>query len=122
MSSVTPAQKRPPGISSREVDRWVRRFESAWQAGKRPAIENYLPPEAALRSAVLVELVHIDTEFRFDDGEEVRVEQYLRRYPALAEDRATVVDLIAAEFGRVYGSLRLLPTWRRCMVQEKFSA
>jgi N-acyl-L-homoserine lactone synthetase len=32
------------------------------------------------------------------------------------------VYLIAAEHGKVHGSLRLLPTWRRCMASEKFSA
>jgi N-acyl-L-homoserine lactone synthetase len=36
-------------------------------------------------------------------------------------DDEHAVYLIAAEFGKVYGSVRLLPTWRRCMVQEKFA-
>jgi serine/threonine protein kinase len=98
MSSVTPSQDRPVRVNSRDVDRWVRRFEAAWQAGKRPNLENFLPPEASLRAAVLVELVHIDMEFRFDDGEDVRIETYLRRHPDLSNDRAKLLDLIAAEF------------------------
>jgi N-acyl-L-homoserine lactone synthetase len=36
-------------------------------------------------------------------------------------DDEHAVYLIAAEFGQVYGSVRLLPTWRRCMVLESFS-
>jgi serine/threonine protein kinase len=98
MSSVTGAKERKADAGPREVDQWVQRFESAWREGKRPAIEDYLPPEASLRGRVLVELVHVDLEFRLDDGEEARVETYLRRYPALADDRGTVLDLIAAEF------------------------
>ena len=98
MSSVVPAQDRSLSGNSREVDRWVRRFEAAWQAGKRPNLDNFLPPEASLRAEVLVELVHIDMEYRFDDGEDVRIETYFRRYPALASNRTTALDLIAAEF------------------------
>jgi hypothetical protein len=98
MSSAVPAQDRPVRVSSREVDRWVRRFEAAWKAGKRPNLENFLPPEARLRAEVLVELVHIDMEYRFDDGENVRIETYFLRYPALTSERATALDLIAAEF------------------------
>ena len=98
MTPVTPAQDRPVRASSREVDRWVRRFEAAWKAGKQPNLENFLPPEANLRGEVLVELVHIDMEFRFDDGEDVRIETYLGRYPTLTSNRATALDLIAAEF------------------------
>src|SRR5262249_29523564 len=98
MSSATPARERNADAVPREVDRWVRRFESTWREGKRPIIEDFLPPEATLRVPVLIELVHVDLEFRLDEGESARVETYLRRYPALTEDRETVLDLIAAEF------------------------
>src|SRR5581483_348121 len=30
------------------------------------------------------------------------------------------VYLVAAERGEVHGSLRLLPTWKRCMISERF--
>jgi hypothetical protein len=98
MSSVISAKERQAGVSPGEVDRWVRRFESAWREGKRPVIEDFLPPEATLRDSVLIELIHVDLEFRLDEGEPARVETYLRRYPALAGERETVLDLIAAEF------------------------
>src|SRR5262249_43649702 len=98
MSSATPAQDRPVRASPREVERWVRRFEAAWKAGKRPNLENFLPPEANLRAEVLVELFHIDMEFRFDDGDDVRIETYFHRHPTLTSNRSTALDLIAAEF------------------------
>jgi N-acyl-L-homoserine lactone synthetase len=34
------------------------------------------------------------------------------------DDEESAVYLIACENGRVYGSVRLLPTWRRCMLTE----
>jgi acyl-homoserine lactone synthase len=37
-------------------------------------------------------------------------------------DCEEAVYLIAAEFGQVHGSVRLLPTWRRCMALECFPA
>ena len=38
------------------------------------------------RSAVLVELVHIDLECRLKTGEPARVESYLERFPELSQD------------------------------------
>ena len=84
---------------------WVRleriadRFEEAWRRGERPAIDAYLPPPEAAddRRSVLIELVHAEIEFRLGHDEPARVEEYLRRYPVLAQDRAVVWELIAAE-------------------------
>jgi tRNA A-37 threonylcarbamoyl transferase component Bud32 len=76
----------------------IRRFEAAWLRGERPAIDDYLPADAADRPAVLLELVHADLECRLRVGEAVRVETYLQRYPDLAADSASVIDLIVTEF------------------------
>ena len=75
----------------------VKRFEHAWRQGPRPAIDDYLPTGDPLRSRVLIELVHIDLELRLKAGEAARVEEYLARYPELADDRAVTLELIAAE-------------------------
>ena len=56
-----------------------------------------LPIGDPLRSRVLIELVHIDLELRLKAGEAARVEEYLARYPELADDRAVALGLIAAE-------------------------
>jgi serine/threonine-protein kinase len=77
----------------------IKRFEQAWRRGLRPAIEDYLPDEEAMRQVVLVELVHTELELRLKSEEAARVEEYLARYPELACDRATVVGLLAAEYG-----------------------
>src|SRR5206468_2759568 len=76
----------------------VERFVSAWRQGPRPVLEDHLPAGGELRDALLVELVHTDLELRLKAGEAARVEDYLARHPALAADRAAVVELIAAEY------------------------
>src|SRR5262245_41352953 len=77
----------------------VKRFETAWRQEQRPAIEDFLPADESLRSRVLIELVHVDLELRIKAGEAVRVEEYLTRYPEIAKDRATTLELIASEYG-----------------------
>jgi serine/threonine protein kinase len=76
----------------------VELFENAWQSGKRPEIDNYLPREGPDRRPLLAELVHVDLERRLKAGEPVRVEQYLERYPELKLDQGVVLKLLAAEF------------------------
>ena len=76
----------------------VRRFENAWPEGSGRRIDDYLPTAAALRSRVLIELVHIDLELRLKAGEVARVEEYLQRYSELAENPTVALDLIAAEY------------------------
>jgi serine/threonine protein kinase len=76
----------------------VERFEEAWQAGRRPCLDDHLPPGPGRRPALL-ELAHIDLEWRLKAGEAARVEDYLARFPELAEDTDAVQELIAAEYG-----------------------
>ena len=81
-----------------ECEGLIKAFEAAWRRGDAPAIEEYLRTEGSERSALLVELVHIELEFRLKSGESVYVERYLSAYPQLADNRDTVLDLITAEY------------------------
>lgn len=74
----------------------VTSFEQAWRE-RRPAIEEFLTGADKERVPLLIELVHVELEFRLKDGEPARVEEYLARFPELAEEQMAV-DLIAAEF------------------------
>jgi predicted Ser/Thr protein kinase len=76
----------------------IRRFELAWQQGTRPNLSDYLPAELVTDPRLLLELVHIDLEFRIRAGDQARVEEYLDRFPSLDDDRERLIDLIAAEF------------------------
>jgi predicted ATPase len=76
----------------------IRRFERDWAAGLRPDMDAYLPGPGLPPRGLLVELVHIDLEFRLKAGEPVRAGHYLARFPQLATDPDVAADLIAAEF------------------------
>ncbi len=76
----------------------AERFEEAWQGGQRPALEDYLPAGSAERRLVLIELIHTDLEYRLKAGDPARVEDYLRRFPALTADSEVMVDLLVAEY------------------------
>jgi serine/threonine-protein kinase len=80
------------------LERLVERFEAAWQRGRRPDVEHYLREvRAADRPALLVELAHVDLEYRLKAGDGARAEDYLGRYPELRDDREAALGLIAAE-------------------------
>lgn len=87
----------PPGVQA-HVEEIIDRFEEAWRAPGPPHIEAFLPADETLFRPVLVELVHVDLEHRLKRREAVGVTAYLRRYPELADDRGTLVELLAAEF------------------------
>jgi predicted ATPase len=93
---------RDPRLPPGDTEEWsllestIGRFVDAWRQGARPGIDAYLP-DGALRHTFLVELVHTELELRLKAGEAARVEEYLTRYPQLADGRSEVVELIAAE-------------------------
>jgi predicted ATPase len=76
----------------------IKAFEQAWRRNEAPGIADYLRADGPARRALLVELVHVDLEFRLKSGAGVRVESYLGDYPELAAFRETVLELLAAEY------------------------
>jgi serine/threonine protein kinase len=80
------------------LDEVLRRFEAAWQAGQTPVLDDFLEGQDTERRALLIELVHTDLEHRLKGGQGVRVEDYLARYPELADERQQVVVLIIVEY------------------------
>ncbi len=79
-------------------DEQIEAFENAWRKGPAPSIDDFLRGEGSEQVALLVELVHVDLEFRLKAGEAARVESYLSRYPLLTNDSAIVLDLLEAEY------------------------
>src|SRR5688572_6119212 len=81
----------------------IKAFEDAWLRGRAPTVDDFLRAdglraEGALRRQLLIELVHVDLEFRVKAGEGACVERYLDSHPELASDPRAALDLIAAEF------------------------
>src|SRR5437879_4389451 len=74
----------------------IKAFETAWRSGPAPKIADYLRSDGETRIALLLELVHVDLEFRMKSGEAVRPEAYLDVFPELADDERVLADLRAA--------------------------
>ncbi len=87
-----------PATALDQLEGVLERFEDAWRAGGRPALEDYLTGSGAERRALLVELVHADLHYRLRAGEAARVESYLERYPELQDDPRVLRDLLTAEY------------------------
>jgi WD40 repeat protein len=98
MARPTSGSAAGPVQGSTQLEEIVERFEKAWQEGPRPALEQYLPADSAIRGALLVELAHVDLERRLKAGEAARVEPYLQRFPELARNPQALLDLIQAEY------------------------
>jgi serine/threonine protein kinase len=86
------------GDTGTAFEKVLQRFETTWQEEPPPAIEDYLLAEPGVRRPLLLELVHLDLEYRLKAGEAVRVEDYLARYPELGEEGEDVRDLLVAEY------------------------
>lgn len=98
MSATTRSLQQLPSEVQRQLEVIVVRFEEAWQSGRRPVIEDYLPLNEAERWPVLLELIHVDLERRLKAHEAVRIETYRTTYPQLADNPQVMLDLIATEF------------------------
>src|SRR5262245_39457582 len=77
----------------------IKCFEDAWRQGLSPSIDDYVPTGHKRRETILIELGHAELELRLKSKEAARVEEYLVRYPELADHSAVVLGLIAAEYG-----------------------
>jgi hypothetical protein len=95
MIPTTFAAGTPGPREQADPDDVVDQFEEAWQSGRRPDLDAYLPSGDG-RRPLLVRLIHVDLERRLKAGEAARVEDYLARYPELGEAEV-VLELLAAE-------------------------
>jgi tetratricopeptide (TPR) repeat protein/tRNA A-37 threonylcarbamoyl transferase component Bud32 len=88
------------------------RFDSSWREGSSPRIEDFLPPGGRERREALVELVKIDLEYRWRQGQEStpsgsrggdfpslpKLDDYARAFPELGSERDWPLDLIGEEY------------------------
>ena len=91
--------------SSPAATRLARRFEDAWRdprrrRSQRPDPSDFLPEGTGgdAPPAAWLALLRADLNLRWDDGEQVRVEEYRDRFPGL--DAETMVALCYEEFCR----------------------
>ncbi len=75
----------------------IRRFEDAWRDQERPVIDDFRTSGSPHEVRLLVELVHIDMEFRLRAGDFARSEDYIARFPELS-DPELELELLEAEY------------------------
>ena len=78
-------------------ERLVAHFEVAARQGVAPCIEDYIANADDAHGQLLKALVRMELQVRLQSGEPARVEEYLQRFPRLAEDERFVVSLIREE-------------------------
>jgi eukaryotic-like serine/threonine-protein kinase len=89
---------QPDSVALDRIDPILDAFEKAWKSGAAPPqIEAFLAggPDRLL---LLQELVLTDLEFRLKAGQDIRLEEYLCRFPEFAANDAAVLRGIAREF------------------------
>ncbi len=79
----------------------LERFERAWQQEHAPEadLNAFLPPpQDALRTVALHELIKADLENRWRRGRQINLEQYCQRFPELGSARTLPAPLIYEEY------------------------
>src|SRR6516165_5706752 len=69
-----------------------------WQQGGRPDLDAFLATAGPLPPAQLAAVLRVDQRLRWQAGERVTAEDYLRRHPAVAADPDGALDLVYGEF------------------------
>jgi serine/threonine protein kinase len=102
-----------PATAALAVDRICSAFEDAWQAGRRPRLEDFLRgADATARGALLGELLRVDLAYRRRAGERPAAAEYAEHCP---DDEALVAEVFRQEAergGAVTRSRRAEPTGR----------
>jgi serine/threonine protein kinase/Tfp pilus assembly protein PilF len=82
-----------------EVFRCVTAYEAAHEAGGPVALGEFLPQRGdPLFPAVLPELIRVELELGWGRGQPRRLDDYLREYPELADDRSALGQIAFEEY------------------------
>lgn len=70
----------------------------AWQHGQEPDLEAIVAAAPHLSASEIAELVRVDLELRWRRNDPKRAEDYLDRFPVVAENAELAVDVVYAEY------------------------
>jgi serine/threonine protein kinase len=88
-------------LLSERVEAWVESWETCANThGEPPTLADFLPAEPpVLRRLTLVELIKVDLEYRWRDGQQRRLlEWYVEQFPDLRQGSGIPCDLIYEEY------------------------
>ncbi len=78
---------------------FVEAYEAARSRGDRPDLTEFLPaPGHPLRPTVLRELVRVELEYQWEQGETASARHYLRLFPELRDDPRALRDIAFEEY------------------------
>src|SRR5207302_2908819 len=91
---------RTAGIAADQTWRYreeiLGRFEAAWRSGPRPRIEEFIPAPPGSNLHLLIEIIHLDVEYRLRAGEKVTATDYTARFPELGRHPAALLSVARA--------------------------
>src|SRR5262245_15741907 len=87
-----------PDRAAAGPDDLIDRLESLWRQGQRPDVDAFLSGVGGLSAAQRATLLRVDQRQRWQHGERIPVEEYLRRHPLLRSEPDAAVDLVYGEF------------------------
>ncbi len=88
-----------PEAQRQILEAWLMDFERSWHPTRLAARVRELPPPGhPLHLPGLTELVKIDLERQWQQGNQVSLESYLKQYPELGTADTVSADLIQAEY------------------------
>lgn len=103
-----------------ELQSRADRFALALPKGMAGDWDSFLENlDGRMRLAVLAELIKIDLEYRWQNGEKPLLEEYLKRFPDLGPMHHVPVDLVCEEF-RVRRKHQPIPSYKE--YEERFPA
>ncbi len=97
MFSSDDLSPRPAGSAVDNAEALYAALETAWQRGDHPTLEDFLPPDEPARGDAIKLLAPMDFEYRFALNPDVRIEDYLQRFPQLDEDLKFLGEFVAWE-------------------------
>jgi hypothetical protein len=80
------------------LDDAVKRLNESWRTGAAADLARLVPPPTdPLHAPILVKLIAIDQEFRWQSGQPQGLESYLNEWPELRGRPEALVELLSAE-------------------------
>jgi hypothetical protein len=79
-------------------DDFAEQYQRLWQQAEPPELDKFLANAGALAPAQVAAVLRVDQRQRFEAGNLVAAEEYLRRYPSLRSDSESALDLIFNEY------------------------
>jgi WD40 repeat protein/serine/threonine protein kinase len=98
MSAADPNVRELSAQDRQKLDERLGDFHRTWEPGQLDRTLADLPVDLPYRLAAVTGLVAVDLEMQWQNGQHIRVEEYLEKYPELGTAENVSIELLLAEF------------------------